>query len=81
MHSKGNNSIAEDLMEELAPALSELGTDPSVPVVILACEYGKYFTSGVRREALRRIPGAAGRNSEERSWVNGLPGGESPRGQ
>ena len=30
------------------------------------------LTSGVRREALRRIPGAAGRNLEERSWVNWL---------
>ena len=37
--------------------------------------------AGVRREALRRIPGPARRNLEECSWVNGLPGGESPRGQ
>jgi hypothetical protein len=36
---------------------------------------------GVRREALRRIPGSAGRNLEEHSWVNGLPGRESARGQ
>ena len=29
-------------------------------------------TSGVRREALRCIPNAVGKNVEERSWVNGL---------
>ena len=38
-------------------------------------------TPGVRREALRRIPDAVGRNLEERSWVDGLPGRESARGQ
>jgi hypothetical protein len=35
----------------------------------------------VRREALRRIPGAAGRNLEGCFWVNDLPGRESARGQ
>ena len=29
----------------------------------------KWGTSGVRREALCRIPGAARKNLEERSWV------------
>jgi enoyl-CoA hydratase len=46
MHRKGNNSIAEDLMQELAAAFKELGDDPSVRVVILASEYEKYFSVG-----------------------------------
>ena len=46
MHRKGNNSIAEDLMQELAGAFTELGTDPSVRVVVLASEYEKYFSVG-----------------------------------
>jgi enoyl-CoA hydratase/carnithine racemase len=46
MHRKGNNSIAEDLMEELAGAFSRLGEDPEVRAVILASEYEKYFSVG-----------------------------------
>jgi enoyl-CoA hydratase len=46
MHRKGNNSIAEDLMQELAAAFTELGGDPSVRVVVLASEYEKYFSVG-----------------------------------
>jgi enoyl-CoA hydratase/carnithine racemase len=46
MHRKGNNSIAEDLMEELAVAFTELGTDPAVRAVVLASEYEKYFSVG-----------------------------------
>ena len=46
MHRKGNNSIAEDLMQELAEAFTELGGDPSVRVVVLASEYEKYFSVG-----------------------------------
>src|SRR5207245_587966 len=46
MHRKGNNSIAEDLMAELAVAFEELGQDPSVRVVVLASEYEKYFSVG-----------------------------------
>src|SRR3989442_1619138 len=46
MHRKGNNSIAEDLMEELGAAFTELGQDPSVRVVVLASEYEKYFSVG-----------------------------------
>jgi enoyl-CoA hydratase/carnithine racemase len=46
MHRQGNNSIAEDLMQELGVAFSELGGDPSVRVVVLASEYEKYFSVG-----------------------------------
>jgi len=46
MHRKGNNGIAEDLMEELAAAFTELGADPAVRVVALASEYEKYFSVG-----------------------------------
>jgi enoyl-CoA hydratase/carnithine racemase len=46
MHRKGNNSIAEDLMQELAGAFTELAGDPSVRVVVLASEYEKYFSVG-----------------------------------
>ena len=46
MHRKGNNSIAEDLMQELAGAFAELAGDPSVRVVVLASEYEKYFSVG-----------------------------------
>jgi enoyl-CoA hydratase/carnithine racemase len=46
MHRKGNNSIAEDLMQELAAAFKELGDDPTVRVVVLASGYEKYFSVG-----------------------------------
>jgi len=46
MHRKGNNAIAEDLMEELAAAFTEAGEDPEVRVVVLASEYEKYFSVG-----------------------------------
>ena len=46
MHRKGNNSIAGDLMAELAAAFDELGNDPQVRVVILASAYEKYFSVG-----------------------------------
>src|SRR5256885_1600105 len=46
MQRKGNNSIAEDLMQELASAFQELGADPSVRVVVLASAYEKYFSVG-----------------------------------
>jgi enoyl-CoA hydratase/carnithine racemase len=46
MHRKGNNAIAEDLMEELAAAFTEAGEDPDVRVVVLASDYEKYFSVG-----------------------------------
>jgi enoyl-CoA hydratase/carnithine racemase len=46
MHRKGNNAIAEDLMEELAAAFAELGEDAEVRAVVLASEYEKYFSVG-----------------------------------
>jgi enoyl-CoA hydratase/carnithine racemase len=59
MHRKGNNGIAQDLMEELSSAFQELSADDSVRVVVLASEYEKYFCvgadlgtlSGIDREA------------------------------
>src|ERR1700682_1790484 len=55
MHRKGNNGIAEDLMEELAAAFKELGEDPSVRVVVLASEYEKYFSVGADLTMLASI--------------------------
>jgi enoyl-CoA hydratase/carnithine racemase len=46
MHRKGNNSIAEDLMQELGAAFTELGNDQSVRVIVLASGYEKYFSVG-----------------------------------
>jgi enoyl-CoA hydratase len=47
MHRKGNNSIAADLLEELAEAFGVLADDPSVRVVVLASAYEKYFSVGL----------------------------------
>jgi enoyl-CoA hydratase/carnithine racemase len=55
MHRKGNNSIAEDLMSELAGAFTELGADPAVRVVVLASEYEKYFSVGADLTALAGV--------------------------
>jgi enoyl-CoA hydratase/carnithine racemase len=68
MHRRGNNSIAEDLMQELADAFAELGGDPSVRVVVLASEYEKYFSVGadltmlgvIDRDALDAVDQVAG---------------------
>jgi enoyl-CoA hydratase/carnithine racemase len=46
MHRKGNNAIAEDLMEELAAAFGDLGEDVEVRAIVLASEYEKYFSVG-----------------------------------
>jgi enoyl-CoA hydratase/carnithine racemase len=46
MHRKGNNAIAEDLMQELAAAFDALGEDPEVRAIVLASEYEKYFSVG-----------------------------------
>src|SRR5213080_3533277 len=55
MHRKGNNAIAEDLMQELAAAFKEVGDDPSVRVVILASEYEKYFSVGADLTSLAGV--------------------------
>ena len=47
MHRKGNNAVAEDIIEELAAAFEELGGDASVRVVVLTSEYEKYFSVGM----------------------------------
>jgi len=55
MHRKGNNSIAEDLMKELADAFDELGGDASVRVIVLASDYEKYFSVGADLTALAGV--------------------------
>src|SRR6267143_4409606 len=55
MHRKGNNAIAEDLMQELAATFQEVGDDPTVRVVILASEYEKYFSVGADLTSLAGI--------------------------
>ncbi len=52
MHRKGNNSIANDLVEELASAFRELGADPEIRVVVLASAYEKYFSVGADLTAM-----------------------------
>src|SRR3982074_789608 len=59
MHRKGNNAIAEDLMQELAAAVRELGEDPAVRVVVLASEYEKYFSVGADLTMLGAIDRSA----------------------
>src|SRR2546430_2953772 len=55
MQRKGNNSIAEDLMQELASAFQELGADPSVRVVVLGSAYEKYFSVGADLASLAGV--------------------------
>src|SRR5438552_1505416 len=55
MHRKGNNAIAEDLMEELAVAFNELGADPGVRVAVLASDYEKYFSVGADLTSLADV--------------------------
>ena len=59
MHRKGNNSIAEDLMAELAHEFKALGEDPSVRVIVLASEYEKYFSVGADLTAMATIDRSA----------------------
>jgi len=55
MHRKGNNSIAEDLMKELAETFTELGKDSEARVIVLASEYEKYFSVGADLTAMGGI--------------------------
>ena len=59
MHRKGNNAIAEDLMQELAAAFAELGDDPSVRVIVLASAYEKYFSVGADLTSMATIDRSA----------------------
>jgi enoyl-CoA hydratase/carnithine racemase len=75
MHRKGNNAIAEDLMQELAAAFTELGDDPSVRVIVLASEYEKYFSVGADLTMLgsidRGAPDAADQMAAFMKRMNG----------
>ena len=55
MHRKGNNAIAEDLMQELSAAFGQLGDDPSVRVVVLTSAYEKYFSVGADLTSMASI--------------------------
>jgi enoyl-CoA hydratase/carnithine racemase len=59
MHRKGNNAIAEDLMQELDIAFGELGDDPSVRAIVLASAYEKYFSVGADLTAMAAIDRSA----------------------
>ncbi len=75
MNRKGNNAIAEDLMQELAAAFTELGDDPSVRVIVLASEYEKYFSVGADLTMLgsidRGAPDAADQMASFMKRMNG----------
>jgi len=75
MHRKGNNAIAEDLMQELAAAFTELGDDPSARVIVLASEYEKYFSVGADLTMLgsidRGAPDAADQMASFMQRMNG----------
>ena len=55
MHRNGLNAIAADLMAELHAAFDELGSDPSVRVVVLASAYEKYFSVGADLTSLAGV--------------------------
>ncbi|HKC19566.1 MAG TPA: enoyl-CoA hydratase/isomerase family protein [Candidatus Dormibacteraeota bacterium] len=55
MHRKGNNAIAEDLMQELALAFDEVGKDAAVRAVVLASEYEKHFSVGADLTSLATV--------------------------
>ena len=55
MHRKGNNSIAEDLMTELAEAFDALGKDAAVRAIVLGSAYEKYFSVGADLTSLAGI--------------------------
>jgi enoyl-CoA hydratase len=59
MHRKGNNAIAEDLMQELDHAFTELGGDAAVRVVVLSSAYEKYFSVGADLSAMVSIDRSA----------------------
>jgi enoyl-CoA hydratase/carnithine racemase len=69
MHRKGNNAIAEDIMQELAAAFKELGDDASVRVVVLASEYEKYFSVGADLTSLVGVDREAGDAAEQIAGV------------
>ena len=52
MHRNKINAIAEDLMVEVGAAFNDLGTDPSVRVVVLASADEKYFSVGADLAAM-----------------------------
>jgi enoyl-CoA hydratase len=59
MHRKGNNAIAEDLMQELSAAFGALGDDPAVRVIVLTSAYEKYFSVGADLTSMATIDRSA----------------------
>ncbi|MGH7881352.1 MAG: enoyl-CoA hydratase/isomerase family protein [Candidatus Dormibacteraceae bacterium] len=55
IHHQGNNAISGKLATELKAAFSELGSDPSVRVVVLASAYERYFSVGADLRAVASI--------------------------
>lgn len=72
MHRKGNNSIGQDLLDELEAAFSELGADPSVRVVVIASEYEKYFSVGADLMSLGGSIDRSAGDAEERYAQMGM---------
>jgi enoyl-CoA hydratase len=75
MHRAGNNSIGQDLLDELQAAFAQVGADPEVRVVVLASEYEKYFSVGADLMSLggaidRDAPGAEQRYAEMGGRLN-----------
>ena len=73
-----------NLIRNLSSGLAQLGAIAFAEELVFRLalfRLASMVAPRVRREALRRIPDSVGRNLEECSWVNGLPGRESARGQ
>ena len=76
MHRAGNNSIGQDLLDELESAFKELADDPEVRVVVLASDYEKYFSVGADLMSLggsidRSAPNAEQLYAEMGARLNG----------
>jgi enoyl-CoA hydratase/carnithine racemase len=75
MHRKGNNAVAEDIIEELSNAFQDVGNDASVRVVVLMSEYEKYFSVGMDLTSVagidRESPDALDQVSSLMQRING----------
>jgi len=72
MHRSGNNSIGQDLLDELETAFTELAADAEVRVIVLASEYEKYFSVGADLMSLGgSIDRSAGNAEQQYSEMGG----------